>query len=218
MISPLYNTKSVKSQVYCSNLSNLLPSYERMKDYEKHINVLSENKSYFKSKKLNFQSISPKKNANMKKSPIKDVVFYQTQYNNKLLYTNIEKIKNKKMDFVEESKVKVYSNMRKKFIERELKIKDEKLKNENFVFGRRLENISSDLLDRNRKGTYDNGSSSTFYGLGHGSKKVFYNSINQEGIDKINKAFSVRTMSENKGSFNYKRSINEKENHKEKEN
>lgn len=60
------------------------------------------------------------------KSAIKDVTFYQAQYNKELLYTNIEKIKNK------------VDNQRRE------------IKNEIFIFGKKLDYISSDLLYRSQ--------------------------------------------------------------------
>lgn len=89
-------SKHQQFQMYCSNLTNYLPSYERLKTQSNHHRVLSENLSYFKLKKIEHKGVLRKKNLIRFLSNSKSFKEVQLNHDNNLIYNNINQIASKK--------------------------------------------------------------------------------------------------------------------------
>lgn len=85
--------KHEQFQMYCSNLTNYLPSYERLKTQSSHRKVLNENTSYFKLKKIEHKGFLRKLNAQSLSDASKCL---QQQFDNQLIYSKINTISSRK--------------------------------------------------------------------------------------------------------------------------
>jgi hypothetical protein len=199
-------SKQESSKIYCANLANFYPSFERLRSQVQHEAVLRDNKSYFKikniknnvdSKKTNLMSFFKSTQAFKEKQLISE---------NNAIYSKLKKIQHRSQDFDKYIDLEKYYKNRQKNVENSLKISNEKLKESNDKFSYKLQTAKSQLDNKLRR---------------EKSKqlKIFYNVYNTESTLNIlnKKVDNLRHLSCNinseSNSYNISQSKNKSTNY-----
>ena len=136
------------SKVYCFNLSNYYPSYERLKSQQKHEKAIYNNKSYFQAKHIKLSLKNQQANLKSFNKKSQEVKKQQLLHENEFIQNKLNDIKYRKPEFISEENIANYYTIRQKHTNVIRKLNQQSILENNLFFHRRL-NTQHSLIDDN---------------------------------------------------------------------